>query len=125
MPFGGQIGIVDAHGGGVGCVGAALDDEGDNERHGSAAMSMSSRMALVCGTSTCHLASSGHAIFVPGVWGAFYSVMVPGLWLNEAGMVFTQNPNVKLALAIRKKCTHYESWIQVNLQLGLCWIISL
>ncbi|MFX8289621.1 FGGY-family carbohydrate kinase, partial [Acinetobacter baumannii] len=23
--------------------------------------------------------------FVPGVWGPYYSAMVPGLWLNEGG----------------------------------------
>ena len=33
--------------------------------------------------------SSSLPIFVPGVWGPFYSVMVPGFWANEAGQSAT------------------------------------
>lgn len=50
---------------------------------------MESRLALVCGTSSCHMASSAERLFVPGIWGPFYSAMVPGLWLNEAGQSAT------------------------------------
>ena len=31
------------------------------------------RMVLVCGTSTCHMAVSKNKLFVPGVWGPFWS----------------------------------------------------
>jgi len=31
------------------------------------------------------MALSSDARFVPGVWGPYYSAMVPGLWLNEGG----------------------------------------
>lgn len=65
-------GLIDAHAGGVGTVGAA---------GGSA----TSRMAYVFGTSACTMASSRQALYVPGVWGPYYSAMVPGLWLNEGG----------------------------------------
>lgn len=34
------------------------------------------RMALVCGTSTCHMAVSRDKLFIPGVWGPFWSGMV-------------------------------------------------
>jgi hypothetical protein len=30
-------------------------------------------MVLVCGTSTCHMAVSKNRLFVPGVWGPFWS----------------------------------------------------
>lgn len=31
------------------------------------------RMVLVCGTSTCHMAISRSKLFIPGVWGPFWS----------------------------------------------------
>ncbi|XP_043085711.1 FGGY carbohydrate kinase domain-containing protein-like isoform X2 [Puntigrus tetrazona] len=50
---------------------------------------VSSRMALICGTSSCHMAVSTQALFVPGVWGPYLSAMLPGLWLNEGGQSAT------------------------------------
>lgn len=32
-------------------------------------------MVLVCGTSTCHMAVSRSKLFIPGVWGPFWSGM--------------------------------------------------
>ena len=43
------------------------------------------RLALISGTSSCHMAASATAVTVPGVWGPFYSVMLPHSWLLEAG----------------------------------------
>ncbi|KAG1650442.1 FGGY carbohydrate kinase domain-containing protein [Nymphon striatum] len=65
-------GLIDAHAGGVGTVGAV-------------GASPSSRMAYVFGTSACTMSSSKKEAFVPGVWGPYYSAMVPGLWLSEGG----------------------------------------
>lgn len=62
-------GLIDAHAGGVGSVG------GDP----------TTTMAYVFGTSACTMASSIEPLFVPGVWGPYYSAMVPGLWLSEGG----------------------------------------
>jgi FGGY-family pentulose kinase len=31
------------------------------------------------------MASTTEPVFVPGVWGPYYSAMIPGLWLNEGG----------------------------------------
>jgi D-ribulokinase len=67
-------GLIDAHAGGVGTVGAAGDIG-----------TVTSRLGYVLGTSACTMASSADAAFVPGVWGPYYSAMVPGLWLNEGG----------------------------------------
>lgn len=67
-------GLIDAHAGGVGSVGA---------RGGSG--SVTTRMAYVLGTSACTMASSAEPVFVPGVWGPYHSAMVPGLWLSEGG----------------------------------------
>lgn len=67
-------GLIDAHAGGIGTVGAA----------GPGASAVR-RMAYVFGTSACTMTSSPDKTFVPGVWGPYYSAMVPGLWLSEGG----------------------------------------
>ncbi|XP_064521151.1 FGGY carbohydrate kinase domain-containing protein isoform X5 [Pseudopipra pipra] len=50
---------------------------------------ITSRVAMICGTSSCHMGVSEKPIFVPGVWGPYFSAMVPGLWLNEGGQSAT------------------------------------
>ena len=44
-----------------------------------------SNLAYVFGTSSCTMTTTREPVFVPGVWGPYYSAMVPGLWLNEGG----------------------------------------
>lgn len=67
-------GLIDAHAGGVGTLGASGGP-------GSAA----TRLAYVFGTSACTMTSHPEPVFVPGVWGPYYDAMLPGLWLNEGG----------------------------------------
>ena len=43
------------------------------------------RLAYIMGTSACIMATTEEPCFVPGVWGPYYSGMVPGFWLNEGG----------------------------------------
>ncbi|XP_036899031.1 FGGY carbohydrate kinase domain-containing protein isoform X3 [Sturnira hondurensis] len=50
---------------------------------------VTSRLAVICGTSSCHMGISKDPIFVPGVWGPYFSAMVPGFWLNEGGQSVT------------------------------------
>lgn len=47
------------------------------------------RLALIGGTSSCHMAVSKNARFIDGIWGAYYSAMIPGYWLNEGGQSAT------------------------------------
>ena len=47
------------------------------------------RLALICGTSSCHMAVSPVPRFVPGIWGPYYGAMLTGLWLNEGGQSAT------------------------------------
>uniref|UniRef100_A0A8D0AFG1 FGGY carbohydrate kinase domain-containing protein n=1 Tax=Sander lucioperca TaxID=283035 RepID=A0A8D0AFG1_SANLU len=77
--------VIDAHAGGLGVMGADVkgfylpcEDQ-----------PITSRMAMICGTSTCHMAISEQPLFVPGVWGPCLSAMVPGMWLNEGGQSAT------------------------------------
>ncbi|EGU44315.1 putative carbohydrate kinase [Vibrio ichthyoenteri ATCC 700023] len=73
--------IIDAHAGGIGVLGAAgmTGEKADFNK----------RLALIGGTSSCHMAASKTARFIDGVWGAYYGAMIPGYWLNEGGQSAT------------------------------------
>ncbi|KFO87626.1 FGGY carbohydrate kinase domain-containing protein, partial [Buceros rhinoceros silvestris] len=77
--------LIDAHAGGLGVIG------GDVKGHNLPCENqpITSRLAMICGTSSCHMGVSETPIFVPGVWGPYFSAMVPGLWLNEGGQSAT------------------------------------
>ncbi|HEY4118028.1 MAG TPA: FGGY-family carbohydrate kinase, partial [Byssovorax sp.] len=78
-----SIAIIDAHAGGLGVLGAPVDGLAPTDD------SIDERLALVGGTSTCHMAASREPRFVPGVWGPYFSAMLPGLWLTEGGQSAT------------------------------------
>ena len=69
-------GLIDAHAGALGTIGGALGNEAVDPRR---------RLALILGTSSCCMALSDSARFVPGVWGPLYDGFVPGQWLTEGG----------------------------------------
>ena len=77
------VSIIDAHAGGLGLLGAPLDGVAPTEA------TLPTRLALIGGTSSCHMAVSKDPTFVPGVWGPYFSAMVPGLWLTEGGQSAT------------------------------------
>ncbi|XP_066537242.1 FGGY carbohydrate kinase domain-containing protein [Hoplias malabaricus] len=77
--------LIDAHAGGLGVIGADVT----GHRLPCENQPITSRMALICGTSSCHMAVSQKPLFVPGVWGPYLSAMIPGLWLNEGGQSAT------------------------------------
>ncbi|KAK7291896.1 hypothetical protein RIF29_07429 [Crotalaria pallida] len=77
--------LIDAHAGGVGVIESVPPSEA--EEHDKEAIT--NRMVLVCGTSTCHMAVSQSKLFIPGVWGPFWSAMVPEYWLTEGGQSAT------------------------------------
>ena len=74
---------IDAHAGGIGIIGARIPGE---PQDGAA---LPRRLALIGGTSSCHMAVSVEPRFVDGVWGPYFGAMLPGLWLNEAGQSAT------------------------------------
>ncbi|MBC8139575.1 MAG: FGGY-family carbohydrate kinase [Fibrella sp.] len=73
------VGIIDAHAGGLGLLGAAW--EGDNVDPAA----LETVIALIGGTSNCHMAASREPKFIEGVWGPYFGAMVPGMWLTEGG----------------------------------------
>ncbi len=77
------VGIIDAHAGGIGSLGPALSGKKKRGKPFDRAI------ALIGGTSSCHMAVSNSPRFIPGVWGPYYGAMIPGLWLNEGGQSAT------------------------------------
>lgn len=73
--------IIDAHAGSLGTLGAAgpSGELADFDR----------RVALIGGTSTGHMAISREPRFIKGVWGPYYSAVLPDFWLNEGGQSAT------------------------------------
>jgi D-ribulokinase len=69
--------LIDAHAGGVGTIGGREKSDQPAE--------VCRRLAYIMGTSACIMATTAEPRFVPGVWGPYYSGMVPGFWLNEGG----------------------------------------
>ncbi|MEB2847336.1 ribulokinase [Rhizobiales bacterium RZME27] len=67
-------GLIDAHAGGIGTVAAR-----------GGAQNAKTSLGYVFGTSSCTMTTTAEPKFVPGVWGPYYSAMVPGMWLNEGG----------------------------------------
>lgn len=72
--------MIDAYAGALGTMGAeATQSKTDStQSHGA-------RMALISGTSACHIAATPEPTFVPGVWGPYFSVLGAEQWVNEAG----------------------------------------
>ncbi|MEN3929854.1 FGGY-family carbohydrate kinase [Microvirga sp. W0021] len=62
-------GIIDAHAGGLALVGSSPEQS----------------LALISGTSNCHMVVSREPVMVPGVWGPYWDAMLPDWWLNEGG----------------------------------------
>ncbi|TRD15586.1 FGGY-family carbohydrate kinase [Palleronia caenipelagi] len=83
-------GLIDAHAGGIGSVGANASD----------------RLAYVFGTSSCTMTTTRDPVFVPGVWGPYYAAMVPGMWLNEGGQ---SAAGAAIAQLIRHHPAHAEA----------------
>lgn len=74
------VGIIDAHAGGIGLLGAAWEETEPTDP-----ARLETALAYIGGTSGCHMAVSREPRFIQGVWGPYYSAMIPGMWLIEAG----------------------------------------
>ncbi|CCK71741.1 putative phosphotransferase KNAG_0H03260 [Huiozyma naganishii CBS 8797] len=78
-------GVIDAYAGWIGSVGAKFD-----QSHKSSGLDVAiTRLALIAGTSTCHIMLSKGPQFVPGVWGPYRDVLIPGYWCAEGGQSCT------------------------------------
>ena len=69
------VSMIDAHAGGVGVLGINLNSKKD----------LKNRIALISGTSNCHMAVSEEVTYTAGIWGPYYDAMLPNMWLLEGG----------------------------------------
>ncbi len=65
-------GIIDAYAGALGTLSVSGGQ-------------VAGRLAMIAGTSTCHICVSASPHYVPGVWGPYFSVLMPDMWANEGG----------------------------------------
>jgi FGGY-family pentulose kinase len=72
-------GLIDAHAGALGVLGAFTADVDTIDRH----------LALIAGTSSCVMALSAEDRPTSGVWGPYFGAVLPGVWLNEGGQSAT------------------------------------
>ncbi len=72
-------GLIDAHAGALGVLGAFAHDVSTIDRH----------LALIAGTSSCVMALSAEDRPTAGVWGPYFGAVLPGVWLNEGGQSAT------------------------------------
>ena len=86
--------LIDAHAGGVGTIGG--------RGQSGEPVDVCSRLAYIMGTSACIMATTSEPCFVPGVWGPYYSGMVPGFWLNEGGQSAAGGPSITSSDLIRR-----------------------
>ena len=77
------VSIIDAHAGGLGMLGAPVGKERPSPEV------LETRLALIGGTSSCHMAVSREPQFIRGIWGPYGSAMIPELWLTEGGQTAT------------------------------------
>lgn len=69
------------------------------------------RMVLVCGTSTCHMAISRDKLFIPGVWGPFWSGMSQHciVYYLSFNMIL---PCVQIIISSRCRYSISQPWYQ-------------
>ena len=67
------VGMIDAYAGALGTLGRSLAD------------APARRVAVIAGTSTCHIAAQPERQEVPGVWGPYPGALCDGYVANEGG----------------------------------------
>ncbi|KPU77698.1 uncharacterized protein Dana_GF24780, isoform C [Drosophila ananassae] len=70
--------LIDAHAGALGMFGC-------RSKGSSSSDDVQGKMALIAGTSTCHMSITRDACFAEGVWGPYQDAIIPGYFLNEGG----------------------------------------
>ncbi|XP_001850540.2 FGGY carbohydrate kinase domain-containing protein [Culex quinquefasciatus] len=74
--------MIDAHAGALALLGCRNPDS-------QLADTLTSKLAIICGTSSCHMSLTEGPVMAPGIWGPYKNAIIPNLYLNEAGQSAT------------------------------------
>ncbi|XP_067642778.1 FGGY carbohydrate kinase domain-containing protein isoform X2 [Eurosta solidaginis] len=77
--------LIDAHAGALGMFGCRARLDADDKKLESSLDNLEGKMALICGTSTCHMSLTHEPCMAHGVWGPYFGAILPGYFLNEGG----------------------------------------
>lgn len=69
--------LIDAHAGSLGLFGCHPDSN------------LEGKLAMICGTSTCHMSLMPQPIMIDGVWGPYRNAIITDYYLTEAGQSAT------------------------------------
>ncbi|XP_050076211.1 FGGY carbohydrate kinase domain-containing protein [Anopheles maculipalpis] len=75
--------MIDAHAGALALLGCQSPDGSGDARK------LTSKLAIICGTSSCHMSLTKDPVLAPGIWGPYKHAIIPDLYLNEAGQSAT------------------------------------
>ena len=77
-----SVSMIDAHAGALALLGCQNPELSEIE-------CMTSKMAIICGTSSCHMSLTNDLVLTPGIWGPYKHAIIPNMYLNEAGQSAT------------------------------------
>ncbi|KAJ3567746.1 hypothetical protein NP233_g6162 [Leucocoprinus birnbaumii] len=81
--------LIDAYAGWLGTVAARYKKDGVLQNETPDLQESKRRLAVIAGTSTCHIVQNPSDIFVDGVWGPYKDPVFRGWWMNEGGQSST------------------------------------
>ena len=77
------VSIIDAHAGGLGLLGATIKGEAPTPK------ALNQRLALIAARRPATWRCRPKPRFIAGIWGPYFSAMIPDLWLTEGGQSAT------------------------------------
>ncbi|CAD7003040.1 unnamed protein product [Ceratitis capitata] len=77
--------LIDAHAGALGMFGCRAALEASDKLLETSLDDLQGKMALICGTSTCHMSLTRDPCLAHGVWGPYRGAILPDYFLSEGG----------------------------------------
>lgn len=77
--------LIDAHAGALGMFGCRAALEANDKQLEATLENLQGKLALICGTSTCHMSLTQEPCLAHGVWGPYRGAILPNYFLNEGG----------------------------------------